>query len=208
MKAMRVLAPILFAVLVSLYAGLAWATQVLPVSVPGLLKAELAFRGTCTGAETYILYHPKISGGLLVTTYTFSVPADGVIKGDVSETISFTQLGASIKDSRKFNAPYVVGMPHYEVGKEYTVFLTGQSVLGLRSTIGLGMGRFNVITDPGGKRMVVNDYDNRGLFQGIGDRPAVTKALKAAGVPRERVVVGPIPEQDFTDIVRSLQPGK
>ena len=144
----------------------------------------------------------------MVTTYTFSVSADGVIKGDFSGTISFTQWGAPRTESRKFNAPFVMGMPHYEVGKEYTVFLTSESTLGLRSTIGLGYGMFNVTTDPGGKRVMVNSYGNRGLFKGLVTRPSVNKALKAAGASPERPVVGPVGYDDFISIVRDLQAGK
>lgn len=207
MKAIRNLAAVLFIAIAS-FPGQTWATQVVPVNLPGLLKAELAFTGTCTGAETYIMYHPKVPRGLLVTTYTFSVSADGVIKGDVSGTISFTQWGASRSESRKLGAPFVMGMPLYEVGKEYTVFLTSKSKLGLRSTIGLGYGMFNVTTDPGGKRVMVNSYGNRGLFRGLVTRPSVNKALKAAGARPGRPVVGPVGYDDFVSIVRDLQAGK
>jgi hypothetical protein len=205
MRVIRVFAAILFVAAAGLYAGQALATQVAPVNVSGLLKAELAFRGTCTGAETYIMYHTKVPRGLLVTTYTFSVPGDGVIEGDVPETMSFTQWGAPRVESMKFNAPFVIGMPTYEVGKEYTVFLTSVSELGLRSTIGLGYGMFKVTMDPGGNRMVVNNYNNRGLFRGLTAMPSVTKALNAAGVPSKRPVTGAIGYDDFRTIIDKLQ---
>ena len=208
MRVRRILAAIIFIASVSLIFGRAQASQVVSVSLPGLLKADLVFRGTCTGAETYMMYHPKVPRGLLVTTYTFSVAGDGVIKGDISETISFTQWGAPLVESRQFKSPFIVGMPHYEVGKEYTVFLTSESVLGLRSTIGLGVGKFNVITDPGGKKMVVNDYGNRGLFRGIMKRPSVTKALSAAGVRPDQPVKGPVGYDDFISVVRDLDARK
>lgn len=184
------------------------ATQVITVDMPRLARAELAFTGICTNAESYRMTHPKVPGGLVVTTYTFEVAPDAVLKGEVPRIFSFTQWGAPRAASRRLGLPYFMDIPHYAVGKEYAVFLTSESELGLRSTIGLGGGKFNVLPREGGGKYLVNDFGNHGLLQGLGGNAKATKALNAAGIAPARTTPGPIDYDAFVDIFRSVEGGR
>jgi hypothetical protein len=185
--------------------GVLGASQAVSVGMTDYVKADVAFTGVCTGAETYLMAHPKLAGSLVVTRYKFSIPGDGVLTGNVSKDFSFTQWGAPRKECRKLGLPYFMGIPFYEVGKEYTVFLTSETELGLRSTIGLGYGKFDVIPVAGGGRVLVNDYGNKYLFKGIVDKPIVTKSLGVSGAKSIETRGGPVDYNSFIEIFKDVQ---
>ncbi len=186
------------------------ATQVLPVNMSDILsRADVAFIGTCVGVEVGEVSSSPGSGKLPVTTYVFSVAKDGVIKGNIPEKFRLTQFGISKSESLKRMLPYTIGMPSYEIGKEYTLFLTPESSLGLRSTIGLGQGKFNIFTGKDGKKQVINDHGNKGLFNNMPQTKGVTKAMGAAKLS----VMAPPPEgalelNSFVNLLQELKKGE
>lgn len=168
------------------------ATTVLSVNVADLSAAKLIFTGTCTRAERRQMALPGGKGSIEAVTYTFSVPREGVIKGEVPDTFSFNQ--AVIK-----------GVPVYEAGGEYTLCLSYESPWGLRTTIGLGQGKFNVVTGADGKKQLVNDMGNKGLFTNLPATPSVAKALGAAKVsPGSPEAEGPIDYDKFVEMMKEL----
>jgi len=84
------------------------------------------------------------------------------------------------------------------VGQDSWLFLTGESEAGLRSTIGLGQGRFRVERGEDGKAVVVNDRNNAGLFRGVRSK-GFLKAMDASGVGAD--TYGPIGEEEFVRLV-------
>lgn len=182
------------------------ATQVLPVNIADLAgRADTALVGKCIGAQAYLKNLPDGKGRMLVTTYTFSVSER--IKGEIPDmsAFGFTQLGASPDEARRLGAATVIGMPIYNVGGEYAVFLTKESGLGLRSTVGMGQGKFQVITSKDGAKQVVNESGNKNLFVNLPSTKAMTKALSAGGIPAERAPAGgPVGYDSFMRIVGEL----
>lgn len=168
------------------------ATQVLSVNIADLAQAEVIFRGTVTGAERLLLPLPGGKGSIAVMTYTFSVPRDGLIKGNVPEMFSFNQ--AIVKE-----------VPVYEIGKEYTLCLSYESPWGLRTTIGLSQGKFNMTTTPDGKKKLMNDAGNKSLFKNLPVNRSLTKAVGDAGiVPGTPEAQGPLDYDKFVEIVKEL----
>ena len=110
------------------------AAQVLSINLGQTVSgADVAFSGICTSEYPF-----KMDNGLFVTTYEFSVLDD--LTGNAGEVFSYTQFGATLENSKKFDAPYIYGMPHYKVGEEYLIFLTAETKLGLRAPVGLEQG--------------------------------------------------------------------
>ncbi len=180
-----------------------WTNQAVSINITELMQADVAFTGTCTKAESQIMQKPGIKGGLLVTTYTFNVTE--VLKGDVPSTFSFAQWGAPRDEAYRLGKPIIYGPPLYEIGKEYTLFLTSTSRLGLRAPVGLVQGQFTVVKGPEGKVQVVNGIGNKGLFRNLPTTKAMTKALSAGGIQRGvEVPEGPMDYASFTEIVKQL----
>ena len=175
------------------------ALTMVPLNLANLMDAELVFRGTCTAADAHFMKLPGSNMQSPVTTYTFPVQPDGKLKGDVPDTVTFTQYGVSPADAKKLGTASIQGIPYYDVGKEYVLFLTrGDS--GLAATKGLGQGRFTVTLTPEGKAQVVNDYGNKNLFNGVPASSSLSKALSTTGVaPGTK---GPI---DYDAFVKLLQ---
>ena len=143
-----------------LVATSAFATKVRPVNLEQMTeRAATVFAGRCVNTISTI--DPQLGGE--ITSVTFEV--DRVLKGDVDSTFTLRMLG-SAKDSGKASHR-IVGLPSFRPGDEVVLFLYGESDLGLSSPVGLGQGRFAVITDKMGNRIAVNDLSNKNLMRGI-----------------------------------------
>lgn len=184
------------------------ASLVLPVNIEAMVeKADVAFTGECIEAETMVIHPDAVKDGLLVTSYTFEVAPDGVLKGVVPEKFTFKQWGATKEQADAYGAPYPVGIPHYQKGNTYTLFLTAETPLGLRAPVGLGQGNFNIVAGAGKAKMIVNDYGNRSLFKDISSSAKMTKALSAAGMTKAKLPEGPVDYDAFKELVKGLQGG-
>lgn len=194
------------AICLSLVMGLVFsshANQSVGLNMEDLMKAKVAFTGVCTKAEAGVMERPGKSGGILVTRYTFEV--SDVMKGDVPKTFSFVQWGATRDEAARLGKAFVYGPPLYNVGSEYTLFLTSESRLGLRAPVGLGQGKFLVIRGPEGKAMVVNEFNNRALFRNLPQTKAMTKALTAGGIEAGVTAPpGPMDYDSFKAVVEGL----
>ncbi len=136
MKKPRLVAIPLFMILLccSLQAA---ATSVLPVSLQRMAQtAEMIFHGTAIGNEVRL---DQASGR--VATYT-SFKVIEVIKGNPGVTHTIKQIGGQLPGS---NVRQVIhGVPRFDVGEEYVVFLPKASSLGFASPIGLSQGKFDI----------------------------------------------------------------
>ncbi|HPQ80879.1 MAG TPA: hypothetical protein PLZ86_04065 [bacterium] len=167
----------------ALAASAAMADSVMPVNAAQMTeKSELVISGRCISSR------PEVKNDINVTTSTFEVL--DVVKGKVDgSTFTFSQF-------------VFRGAPSYEPGREYILFLTPESKLGLRSPVGLGQGKFMVL-----KGMAINERNNRGLFTGLPDTKKTMKALSVGGVD-PKAASGPISAKSLVDVVKGLDAGR
>ena len=148
------------ACLLALAAALpAWATVVVPLTLDDLSRVStVIFEGTCVDNRV----ERDASTNRIVTYTTFTV-AD-VIKGDVGSTYTIKQIGGELPDEAVVR--HIHGIPKFQVGEEYVVFMAGVSSAGFSSPIGLSQGRFKVKRE-NGRRQVTNGRDFRELTADI-----------------------------------------
>jgi hypothetical protein len=133
------------------------------------LKAGRIFSGTVVAVEKG---HTVIGGGRL-PTLTYRIALDRALAGaagipgrDVVEVRMIGDL-AEIRRGRLVRLPKTPPRPQIEAGRRYLFFLTMPGPTGLSTTVGLGQGLFRITGDAGDEG-VVNEYDNAGLFRGLG----------------------------------------
>ncbi|MFA4973911.1 MAG: hypothetical protein WC683_14965 [bacterium] len=202
MKRIKTLSAALAIIILSAFLGReAAGSQVISGKITDLTKANVVFTGKCVSAEPMVKKLGE-KGQILVTKYTFEV--EEVIKGSAPSPFSFVHLGGSRAAAMKLKLPYVAGMPVFEAGKKYTVFLSSETSLGLRGVISLGCGKFNFVEGADGKVQVVNDYGNKSLFTGLPSTAKVGKALSVGGVAAG-AQGGPMDYKNFVNMVKELE---
>lgn len=113
-----------------------------------------------------------------------------------SEPVSWNQF----KISANVKLP---GMPQYEPGKEYLVFLSGPGKgTGFQSPIGLGQGMFKVKRLPDGRASVQNGFMNSTVFRSLNTDKIIQDM--AAAKSRTR---GANPQVEAQKLKASLRPG-
>ena len=129
-------------------------------------NADKIFRGTVTKVETGTVE----AGGGVLPTVTYTLRVNDTLKGDTSSeneklgnVVKVTMLGTLKGAPAKNGIRFVGGFksPVLERGKEYLLFTTPQSALGLSMTVGVGQGLFRFVYD----NQVINDAKNAGLFR-------------------------------------------
>lgn len=170
--------------------------QAIPISLETVIsKSDIAFKGICEAREVRVIY-PN-GRGITVTHYSFSV--SDVLKGNVPVHFEFDQYGApSRKEAQTAGAFYAAGFVQFEPQKEYVVFLSELTRLGVRAPIGMYEGVFDVVSVDQ-KETVINKFSNRRLFGKI-----KTAKLKAAKINLNTLTNGPIEYADFKKIVGTL----
>ena len=137
----------------------AHAMTVLPVSIEQMVDgAATAFQGTVIANRV-----EREASGAIVTYTRFEVT--DVLKGTVAGTHEIKQIGGEIADG---GVQYrVLGVPRFEMGGEYVVFLNGVSSAGFSSPVGLHQGRFSVRRE-GAAAKVGNGRDFKEMTAGTG----------------------------------------
>ena len=186
----------LFAVL-ALAAGLlfgadARAMTVLPLYLDEMADtAAVAFEGRCVANRSEV----DAATGLVVTYTTFEVL--DVLKGSAGATHEIKQVGGALPgDGAQYRVP---GVPKFEVGEEYVVFLAGVSSAGFSSPMGLSQGRFHV-DRRAGVRKVGNGRDFRDLTRRI---PAKVPPATRAEMDRSDQPLREMDLQEFKQMVRA-----
>jgi len=124
------------------------ATSVLPISLEQLsVRAHLIFHAEVIGNE---VRRDTQSGQ--IATYTEFRIIDS-IKGDVGSTHTIKQIGGRHEESKIIMR--VHGVPRFQTGKNYVVFLPEKSSLGFSSPLGLHQGSFSVLKIDG-EQIVTN----------------------------------------------------
>jgi hypothetical protein len=172
------------------------ATTVRVTNLQDLLQSsQRIFVGTCISVED------DATGSIPFTVYTFEVLEK--IKGVSVDTITIRQFGLSkpiAVGNGLVRTMTIQGMPTYESGKEYLLFLVGESPIGLSSPVGLAQGVFRYRHEG-----FVNALDNRNLARGLPEN-----WLRAKGLTRKRaddlmrLQKGPIDAGFFVDVLKTL----
>lgn len=145
-----------------LVAGATMATTVKVANLQDLIdQSDRIFVGKCLTMESTTAEQAPL------TRYTFQVidPIKGVQDG----TITIRQLGLQTPvqlDGGKQRIVHIPGMPRFEPGREFLLFMVKESPIGLSSPVGLGQGAFRVLTY-GDKKSLVNENGNRNLGKGL-----------------------------------------
>jgi hypothetical protein len=116
------------------------AMSVLPLYLDQIVDgAALVFEGSCTGNRS----ERDPQTGMIVTYTTFQV--DEVLKGVAGPMHTIKQIGGQIPgETTGLRVSRIEGVPGFEVGGRYVVFLHGVSPAGFSSPVGLGQGSFRL----------------------------------------------------------------
>jgi len=132
-----------------------------------------------------------------VSTVFVTLEVERMLRGNPAERFSFRQYLAG---------PLArMGKPEYAVGQRLLLFMTRESNYGLSAPIAREQGRFRILRDRQGNELVANGYGNAGLFRNVPE--AAGKAgvsLPPAQLRMARTERGPVPLEDFVELVRSL----
>jgi hypothetical protein len=146
---------ILAALVVALFLAKANATQVRPLNIEEMTeRATTIFAGRCLHVR--VETDPKLRSDVTVATFR----VDRSIKGSAGNTITVRMPWANV-------ASFPAGVPSFERGDDVVLFLYGESASGMRAPVGLGQGRFRIVTDKQGHRIAINDVGNRNLMHGV-----------------------------------------
>lgn len=170
---------ILFSLLFTLF-GLSSvsATSLLPITLEQLsTRATLIIYGEVLSNQV----KPDEQSGQIATFTEFKVI--DLIKGDAADTHTIKQIGGELKDRNM--ALRIHGVPRFQVGKNYVVFLPAKSKLGFSSPLGLHQGSFSVL-NINGEQLVSNGHNlvNQAQTQQAGQSSKAVQVPLAVRVDR------------------------
>ena len=119
-------------------------------------------------------------GGAALPTVTYKALVNDPLKGTFTANkgdlvMEFTMVGTlkqgGVQVGDYQSAVALPNLPQLEVGGEYILMTTPESAIGLSTTVGLGQGAFRVYEESK-VEMVVNEFNNSGLFAGMGSGPS------------------------------------
>lgn len=137
-----------------------------------------------------------------------TIAIDRTLKGDKSGTYSFRQFGLleprPMDDGLTYMNLTPPGWPRYQAGERVVLFLYHEaSITGLRTTVGLLQGKFQVagesLAGESTEPVLVNGVMNRGLFDGFS---APEMQLSDAERALLESSAGPVSEQAFLSFVQ------
>lgn len=163
------------------------AASVLQMNLGSLCdRSDKVFRGRVmdSTAETVA------AGGGEIPVVTYTIAVEEEFKGDFGPkpVVTLRLLGSKTAlvpvggDIQRVSA--FAGLPVLSVGQEYLLFTTQPSAIGLSTTVGLGHGCFHISAE-NKEELVVNEFDNVGIFAGFAGMPAsgpVTYDAMAAAI--------------------------
>lgn len=166
-----------------------WATSMLPITLEQLsTQATLIFYGSVTANQ---VKKDELSGR--IATFTeFQVIE--LIKGEAGNKHTIKQIGGQLKETG--TTLRVHGVPEFQTGKHYVVFLPEESTLGFCSPLGLHQGRFDVST-VNGEQVVSNGRRLIPQTQNASRNAQLPLAVKATNPAQSRL-------DDFIHTVRAF----
>ena len=171
------------------------ATSLLPVSPQRMSAvAESIFHGRVI--DNTVKLDP--ASGRVATFTTFKVLE--AVKGEIGKTHVIKQIGGHLPGS---SVRLVIhGVPQFETGAEYVVFMPAPSSLGFASPIGLSQGKFD-IQRLNGEAVIIN---GRGFASQSSTASAQTAARLPSAVEHDQspARADAVPLADFLQSVRGM----
>jgi hypothetical protein len=137
-----------------------YAAMSIPLGLDRLHSdAEYIFLGECTSNSVEF----DNASNMVVTYTTFNVVE--AFKGAPGKTHTIKQVGGTLPGTdiiSKFS-----GIPQFEAGKRYIVFLPPVSQLGFSTPVGLGQGLFHIQTNEQGEPVIGNGRDVGELLEQV-----------------------------------------
>jgi len=164
--------------------------------------ADRIFEGRCTGIE-HIVVQTRDGSDLPAVRYTFTV-LDG-LKGEQKQTMTLSQLGHFQDGRTSLLDPDQLGVPKYQVGETYLLFVNRVSYHGLSVPIGLAQGVFDV-TEGQARNRAGNRHILTGFEKPLAGTPLeswVDPSRKGKALDREG-----LPVAQLKTLVRDLLTGR
>jgi len=178
------------------------AATVLPLGLERLYgDAKLIFLGECLTNSVQL----DQQSGRVVTFTTFEVLE--TYKGNLGRSHTIKQIGGNLPGALNVR---IVGVPQFEVGKRYVVFLPPASKLGFSSPVGLNQGMFTLKTDARGTQTVSNGRDVGELMENIPSKMPTRVASKLSSLSKKELPANAkaraeIHLDDLRTILRGMQ---
>lgn len=132
-------------------------------------RADRIFRGTVVAVDTGTVR----AGGGELPTIVYRLRVDEAFKGQFEESkgrsfVEVRMVGAkgTVDSEGARRLSVLRDVPELKMGRDYVLFTTRPSSVGLSTTVGLGQGAFT-ISGAGKQEQAVNGFANRGLSQGL-----------------------------------------
>lgn len=184
--------------------GVASAATVLPLDLVLLHgDAKHIFLGECLSNTVEM----DQQSGRVATFTTFEVLE--TFKGRLGGSHTIKQIGGNLPGSDL--QVRIPGVPQFEVGKRYVVFLPPVSSLGFSSPVGLSQGMFSVRPDAKGAPMVSNGRDIGDLMENMAQSkmpPRVADKMRAMSdrnVPANAKARAEMHLDDLRSILRGME---
>lgn len=154
----------------SMLAPAASATTLVHLNLRDLAtRADRIFRGTVVGIDTGTVR----AGGGDLPTIVYRLRVDEPFKGQFDESkgqavVEVRMVGTkgSLQAGTVRRVSVLRDVPQLEMGRDYVLFTTRPSAVGLSTTVGLGQGAFTIV-GAGKEASAVNAFNNRGLNRGL-----------------------------------------
>ncbi len=157
------------------------ASRVRPMNLEEMVeRAGYIISGRCTGVRVI----EDVDLGMPVTELTFEIRR--TLKGPARKTLTIRQPGAPAQPGQRSRGP--LGLPEYEAGEEVLLLLYGESRAGLTSPVGLGQGKFTIITDKNGQRWAVNRFGSLARGRSEEGPGRSGKAMQGRGLSEEELL--------------------
>lgn len=185
MRRSKLIFSLLALISVGLASMTATAALVMQMGMADLVaNADKVFRGTVIAREPGTVS----AGGSEFSTVIYTVRVDDALKGNFGSgkdaaVVELTMLGSLKKDTQTGDVRHVSALnlnPDLSVGREYVLFTTSASAIGLSTTVGLNQGLFRVFNNAQGREMTANGLGNQGLFDGAVSYDELKTAVRAA----------------------------
>ena len=156
------------------------AAMVVPLGLDRLHgDAEYVFLGECLSNS---VDHDRVSD-MVVTYTTFEVIE--AFKGSLGRTHTIKQVGGVLPGADI--ATKFAGVPQFDVGKRYVLFLPPVSRLGFSTPVGLGQGLFHVRVDARGAPVINSGRDVGELLESLPENRIPSRiADKLRAMPDKR----------------------
>ena len=158
----------------------AYAATVLPLGLERLHgDAKLIFLGECLTNSVQL----DQQSGRVVTYTTFEVLE--TYKGNLGRSHTIKQIGSNLPEAGL--SVKIPGVPQFEAGKRYVVFLPPASDLGFSSLVGLNQGMFTLKTDARGVQTASNGRDVGELMENIPNKMPSRVASKLSTLSKKEL---------------------